>query len=414
MKLFAFLFLVLSAIQVQAQKRCSSSEYLAQALASDAALKSRMNEIEMFAMQVAGKSAANQRTQFTTQVIKIPVVFHVLYNSPDENVRTERIIEQMNALNRDFRRKNADTVNTPQAFTAFAADMEIEFQLAKRDPAGRSTEGIVRKYTPVKYWMSDDKMKFNSTYGDNAWDSKSYLNIWVCNLKGELGYSALPGSDLLKDGIVLNYSAIGGNGSSNTNKGRTLVHEAGHWLSLKHIWGDSYCGDDHIEDTPEQSTYTPGCPSGIRRTCGNNDAGDMYMNYMDFTNDGCMNLFTKGQKQKARALFEPGGYRNSILNTTAFNTPTIYAASLPDFYPRWKEAQVYPNPATNNLNIYLEYDERWIGKEIQVIDMTGKIMFRKTITSTIQQIDVNRLARGMYFIRAEKEDEKIQGKFIKL
>lgn len=373
-----------------------------------------MNEIETFAMQVAGKSAANQRTQFTSQVIKIPVVFHILYNSPDENVKTEKIIEQVNVLNRDFRRKNADTVNTPQAFVPYAADMEIEFQLAKSDPAGRSTDGIVRKYTPVKYWMSDDNMKFNSTYGDNAWDSKSYLNIWVCNLKSELGYSVMPGADLSKDGIVITYIAIGGNGSSITNKGRTLVHEAGHWLNLKHIWGDSYCGEDDVNDTPKQSTYTPGCPSGIRRTCGNNDAGDMYMNYMDFTSDGCMNLFTKGQKQRARALFEPGGYRNSILSTKAFNTPTIFAAPLPDFYPRWKEAQVYPNPATNNLNIYLEYDERWIGKEIQIIDMTGKILLRKTMTSTKPQIDISRLAKGVYFIRAEKEDEKIHEKFIKL
>jgi hypothetical protein len=346
------------------------------------------------------------------QVIKIPVVFHVLYNNPDENIRTERIIEQMNALNRDFRRKNADTVNTPQAFAPFAADMEIEFQLAKSDPAGNSTDGIVRKYTPVKYWMTDDKMKFNSTYGDNAWDSRSYLNIWVCNLKNELGYSVIPGSDLSKDGIVLTFSAIGGNGSS--NRGRTLVHETGHWLNLKHVWGDSYCGEDEVNDTPKQSTYTPGCPTGERRSCGNIQAGDMYMNYMDFTNDACMNLFTKGQKQRARALFEPGGYRNSLLSTKAFNTPIVYAAPLPDFYPRWMEATIYPNPATDYLKIYLEYDERWVGKEVQVFDMTGKLRLRKTITSTIQLIELNNLARGVYFIRAEKENEKIIKKFVKL
>jgi hypothetical protein len=412
MKLFLFLLVVLSAVQVQAQNKCYSAEYMARAVAGDASLKNRLEKIEAFAKHVSGSSSVNQRTQFTSQVIKIPVVFHVLYNTPDENIKPEKILDQLNALNRDFRRKNADTVNTPLAFAPIAADMEMEFQLAKSDPAGRSTDGIVRKYTPVKYWMTDDKMKFNSTYGDNAWDSRSYLNIWICNLKDELGYSVLPGSDLSIDGIVLAFSAIGGSGSS--NKGRTLVHEAGHWLNLKHIWGDSYCGEDDVNDTPKQSTYTEGCPTGERRSCGNNQAGDMYMNYMDFTNDGCMNLFTKGQKQRARTLFEAGGYRNSILNTTAFNPPTIYAAPLPDFYPQWMEATIYPNPATSYLKINLEYDERWVGKEVLVFDMTGKIKLKKIITSTILQIDVNRLARGVYFIRAEKEDEKIHKKFIKL
>jgi hypothetical protein len=413
-KFFVFLPVVISLVSVHAQKKCYSYEYMVQESGRDPLVKSRMEEIELFSRQSVLDRPSIQRTQAVQKIIKVPVVFHVLYHTPDENISTEKIIAQLNSLNRDFRRKNRDTVNTPQIFLPLAADMGIEFYMAKSDPAGRSTAGIIRKYTPVKYWFSDDKMKYTTLYGDDAWDSKSYLNIWICRMEDVLGYAALPGSDLAKDGIVLAYSNFNDNGTMYNNLGRTLVHEVGHWLNLKHIWGDNFCGDDDVDDTPKQSTYTPGCPSGTRISCGSTLAGDMYMNYMDFTEDGCMNLFTEGQKIRARKLFETGGYRNSILSSKAFNAPGEIAASLPDFYPQWLEVKIYPNPATSILSIYLEYDERWKGKEFQVIDMSGKVVARKTITSVIQQMDISRLVPGIYFIRSEKEGENIYKKFVKL
>ncbi len=410
--IFVLLFVVIISVKLQAQVKCSSAEYLNQELITDISLKNKLEEIEIFTKQSENRTA-NFRTQSTPQIIKIPVVFHVLYHTIDENISGERIAAQLKALNRDFRKKNPDTLNTPLSFLTHAVDMEIEFYLANSDPLGRSTTGIERKYTPVKYWYSDDKMKFNSSYGSNAWDPKSYLNIWVCKLDDVLGYSTMPGYNLSKEGIVLSYIEINGIGFMQNNIGRTLVHEVGHWLNLKHIWGDSFCGDDNVDDTPKQSTYTPGCPTGIRRTCGNTQFGDMYMNYMDFTDDVCMNLFTKGQKQRARALFEPGGYRHTILSSKAFNTPTVYNAQVPDFYPQWLDVKIYPNPATDNLNIYMEYDVRWIGKDIYIMDMNGKIVLKKNITSTVQSVNISNLAPGVYFIRAEKEDEKVLRKFIK-
>lgn len=410
---FIIYLLAISVFRLDAQKKCSTAEYMDLELRNDLSLKKRIHEIEIFTQQKNESASTGYRTQGLQQVIKIPVIFHVLYNTVDENILSERIITQLAALNRDFRKKNPDTLNTPQSFIPYAADMEIEFYLAKSDPQGRSTTGIERKYTPVKSWYSDDKMKFKSSYGADAWDPKSYLNIWICKLDDVLGYSTLPGNEISKDGIVISYNELNGIGTMYNNTGRTLVHEAGHWLNLNHIWGDSFCGDDNVDDTPKQSTYTPGCPTGERQSCGNTKSGDMYMNYMDFTDDACMNLFTKGQKDRARALFAPGGYRNSILNTSAFNTPSIFTAQAPDYYPQWPDVRIYPNPATDHINISTDYDARWIGKNIYVIDMTGRIVLKTTISSSVQSVNTSPLSPGVYFIRLEKEGEKVLKKFIK-
>ncbi len=407
--------LVFSVLKGATQQRCGTAEYFKQQLSDDPTYRQRLDEVENFTRQKTGTENTAQRTGSLQGVIKIPVVFHVLYHLPEENITAAAIQQQIDALNRDFRKRNNDTVNTPAAFKSVAADMEIEFYPATMDPQGRSTSGIVRKYTPVTQWYADDKMKFTSGYGDDAWDSRSYLNIWICNLKSAFGYSNFPGVDNKIDGIVIASVVFSTTyGSVNPVYGRTLVHEVGHWLNLRHLWGDTYCGDDYISDTPKQAGYTPDCPSGIRISCGNSPAGDMYMNFMDFTDDRCMNLFTLGQKQRARALFEPGGPRNSLLSSKGLNISTIQAAEVPDFYPQWLHAQVYPNPATSSINIYFEYDERWLGKELLVVDMTGRVVIKKIINSKIQNIDISRLPAGVYFIRAEKDGEKIISRFVRL
>lgn len=413
-KYFSYFLVLFFSTRLSAQQICNASAYMDKSMSQDISLQKKREEIERFTRQFLSARTSNLRTVNASRIIQIPVVFHVIYHRPEENIKTEQILSQLQALNRDYRRKNADTINTPSAFLPVAADMEIEFRLAKSDPYGRSTDGIVRKYSPVHFWESDDKVKFNASYGDNAWDAGSYLNIWICNLKDALGYASLPGTDPAKDGVVISYTTVTTGGSQQGDNGRTLTHETGHWLNLYHLWGDTYCGNDFVDDTPQQSTYTPGCPTGIRRTCGNNQAGDMYMNYMDFTNDACMNLFTQGQKQRARALFEPGGYRYSIVNSKAFNIPQSEAAKLPDFYPKWLDMQVYPNPASTMLKIYLEYDERWIGKDFSVMDLNGKQVMRKIFTEPVQQLDISHLPSGIYFIRSEKEGEKVLKKFIKL
>lgn len=393
-------------------------EYTAQQLEQDNTLRDKIDAIEQFTTEKINTSAqSTQRLNRLPDIIKVPVVFHVLYHTSDENIPKSTIDLLLGALNRDFNKKNSDTINIPAAFKPLAAAMGFEFKLATTDPQGKGTTGIIKKYTPIKSWMSDDNMKFSATYGDDGWDSKSYLNVWICNMVDVLGYSTLPGMDAKKDGVVISYQDISvAYGTTPTvNDLRTIVHEVGHWLNLLHVWGESYCGDDKVDDTPKQSTYTPGCPSGSRISCSNAPYGDMYMNYMDFTNDVCMNMFTNGQKARARALFELGGPRNSILYSKGLNiSATPLDAALPDYYPKWLHVQVYPNPATTELKLFFEYDERWIGKKLDIMDITGRIVISKIISSKNEVINVSKLNAGTYFINAQREEEKLHAKFVKL
>jgi hypothetical protein len=184
-----------------------------------------------------------------------------------------------------------------------------------------ATTGIIRKSTTTTSFTSDDKVKSSTTGGDNAWPSGSYLNIWSCNLGGGLlGYAQFPGGAAATDGVVLLYSSIGSMVSPGTatpyQLGRTATHEVGHWLNLRHIWGDANCGNDLVGDTPTQQTSNSGCPAFPHVTCSNGTNGDMFMNYMDYTNDACMQMFSVGQSSRMNALFATGGARISLLNST--------------------------------------------------------------------------------------------------
>lgn len=415
-KQLVLLFFICMGFHLAAQKRCVNENYTKQELTADPSLQNKFNGIESFIQTRNALSNNVQRTTQLPEIIRIPVVFHVLYHTPDQNISLQAIELMMAALNRDFNKKNSDTANTPSAFKQLSTSMGFEFKLATMDPKGAATTGVLRKYTPVKYWMSDDKMKFNKNYGDDGWDSKSYLNIWLCNMQDALGYGTLPGMDPKKDGIVISFEDIfNAPGTSPAiNDFRTIVHEAGHWLNLNHIWGEGYCGDDKVDDTPKQSSYTPGCPNGVRVSCSSSSHGDMYMNFMDFTNDVCMNMFTKGQRKRARAIFEEGGARHSILHSKGLKTSVIPAAQPADYYPKWLQTQIYPNPATSYVDCYFEYDERWLGREMKILDMNGKVVMKRSITSKIQRIDISKLSPGIYFIVAQKEEEKLQAKFIKL
>src|SRR5688572_12031592 len=275
-----FSFLLLFCVFQPAAQNCVTVPYQQEQLRNNPGLAEKIREIEAFTKQ---NLSATGRIEGT--VIKIPVVVHILYHDPsDKNkISNERVQSQIDVLNKCFRRLNADSAMTPGVFKPLAADCEIEFKLAISDPKNRSTTGIIRKYTPVTKWKMDDAMKFSANMGDDAWDSKSYLNIWVCDLDKLAGYSSFPGSDPARDGIVLDFDAFGVTSSTGYGIGKTAVHEIGHWLGLKHLWGDEYCGDDGIHDTPKQASYTSGCPTTVRITCSNGPNGDMYMNYMDFT-----------------------------------------------------------------------------------------------------------------------------------
>lgn len=349
----------------------------------------------------------SKRDIINNEVISIPVVVHVLYNNGDQNISDAQVLSQIVSLNSDFRRQNADTINTPAPFKSVAADTRIQFCLAKVDPDGRPTTGIIHKYTSVGQFTADDAMKFSAKGGDNAWDASRYLNIWVCNLFGRtLGYGVLPGSPANKDGIVIQYHVFGtiGNLTSPFNKGRTATHELGHWLGLKHTWGDSDCGDDGIADTPPQEGSNSGCPSFPHlSSCSINPDGDMFMNYMDFTNDACMNMFTKGQAAEMRSLFATGGPRNSFLNSTACDASNAEGGPLPTKDPDSIKLKItlYPNPFANVINITSTQDTEVVGQTLTLYDASGKLYVSQIIESKTTTINASTLAPGMYILKIE-------------
>lgn len=408
--------LIISFGQLAAQRACSSADYLQTELRNNPSLADQMNKIETFVQrQINNTLSTNMAARVQGMVIKIPVVVHILYHLPGENISDQAVFSQIDMLNKCFRRTNADTANTPAIFKPVAADCEIEFQLAISDPQRKNTTGIIHKYTPIAYWQADDQVKLSSQMGDDAWDASNYLNIWVCNIRKVAGYSSVPGGAANKDGVVIDYRVFGSNNSSGYDMGKTAVHEVGHWLGLKHVWGDANCGDDLVGDTPKQSGYNVGCPSGIRLSCNNGPAGDMFMNYMDYTNDACVNLFTEGQKERIRALFAPGGLRYSILSSYGLSMPLISESPLPDESPRWLHPQLYPNPATDELILDIAYDIRWIGKMMSILNVNGQLVMKAPINSKIQKISISKLKPGLYFISAKKDDGSfIKQKFIKL
>lgn len=303
------------AISVKAQHRsCATMENHELMMKADPSLASRMQEVEESTARIISEGGVT--TQGT--VINIPVVVHVIYNTTAQNISEAQIKSQIKVLNDDFRRLNADKAYTPSAFASVAADVEINFCLATKDPNGAATNGITRTATSVTSFDASNKMKYNSSGGKNAWPAGSYMNIWVCNLGGGLlGYAQFPGGAAATDGVVIGYKYFGTSGTATApfNKGRTGTHEVGHYLNLRHIWGDASCGNDYVTDTPTQSTSNYSCPSYPKPSCGN--SSDMFMNYMDYTDDGCMNMFTVGQKNRMRALFASGGARASLLSSTA-------------------------------------------------------------------------------------------------
>ena len=402
-----------SASFVYAQRECRSFEYQQQLIQNDPSLKTSRQAIEDFQSNKKLNQGSSLARIAGLKTITIPVIIHILYHYPGENISDDLVQSQIAALNRDYRKLNPDTTRIPGEFKSLAADCGIEFKLATVDSAGRASTAIIHKYTPVTRWTIDDKIKFSSEMGDDAWNANSYLNIWVGTIDLN-GYSSSPGDPANKDGIVISNTAFGITNSGNYGKGRTAVHEVGHWLGLRHLWGDANCGDDGIADTPKQQTFTSGCPSSVRVSCGNGPYGDMYMDYMDFTNDDCLVMFTEGQKQKMLTLFEPDGPRNLILSSNGLGIPLIEQYPLPETSPQWLQIQIFPNPVTSELTLNLEYDARWIGKELKVFNVTGQLQIRKMITTKIQKLNVSNLKPGIYFISAEKEGEKMLQKFVKL
>lgn len=314
---------------VPLKRNCGTTEYMDQQLAQDPSWKKRLEELETFT-----ENFSQGRDAYKTQaVITIPVVVHIVYKNANENISDAQVLSQIAVLNEDFRKLNADTNLIPSVFKPLAADPQIEFCMAVQDPNGNPTTGITRTQTATSTFTSNNGVKSASTGGVNPWPVNKYLNIWVCNLGGGLlGYAQFPGGSASTDGVVVGYKYFGtiGTASAPYDKGRTATHEIGHWLNLRHVWGDANCGNDFVSDTPTSQAANYGCPSFPNVTCGNGPDGDMFMNYMDYADDACMQMFTAGQT--TRMLAALNGPRSALLTSdgcTPLNAPpsTDFVAS---------------------------------------------------------------------------------------
>ncbi|QHI37384.1 hypothetical protein IMCC3317_27630 [Kordia antarctica] len=323
MKNITLLVLTLFCIgTIFAQERdCSTMENLEYRKQLDPQLEARMQQIEDFTRQRIQEAGSQE--SITGNIISIPVVVHVIYNNANENISQAQIQSQLDVLNEDFRRTNTDTSNR----WSQAADTEIQFCLATVDPNGNPTIGITRKSSPTTAWGTNDAMKKSSEGGVDPWNTNQYLNMWVCNLgSGLLGYAQFPGGSAATDGVAMSPQYFGssakGTGfylSAPFDLGRTTTHEVGHFLNLRHIWGDGGCGvDDFVSDTPASDGPNYGCDS-THVSCASTD---MVQNYMDYSADACMNLYTAGQKARMRAILGTGGSRRSLALSDKCNSTT--------------------------------------------------------------------------------------------
>ena len=325
MRYIITLLIITAFSSLNAQKHCATHDLHEQYMASDPEYVARFN-----ALEAARQDGFSQNMLNASNEIIIPVVFHIVWNSSSQNISEQRIKDQIDALNRDFNGLNADSINIPIDFFFLRGKLSIRFVLANRDPLGNLTNGIVRRQTTVTAFnfggSNQNDMKSSLTGGSDAWNPRFYLNIWSAPLSGgTLGFATFPAqAGTAVDGVVIDPKYIGTTGATAPfNRGRTTVHEVGHWLNLRHIWGDdgSACsGTDGVDDTPNQAGPNYGCP-GFPRTdaCSATSPGAMFMNYMDYTDDACMNMFTQGQVLRMQSVFNTS--RTDILTSPGYIAP---------------------------------------------------------------------------------------------
>jgi hypothetical protein len=270
----------------------------------DPGLRARRAELKE---RVRRSIEEGEASRYAGEVITIQTVVHVVYSTDEENISDEQVSSQIDVLNRDFRASNEDRTNVPDVWQGLVADAKIEFALASEDPEGSTTDGITRTETDQSSFGTDDQpVKSSEAGGVSPWPTDRYLNIWVCNLAGGLlGYAQFPTGPPETDGVVILHTAFGTTGTASEpyNLGRTGTHEVGHYLNLFHIWGDSddCSGSDEVPDTPSALGPNYGCPSFPHVSCNNAPDGDMFVNYMDYSDDRCMFMFTPGQALRMNA-----------------------------------------------------------------------------------------------------------------
>jgi hypothetical protein len=281
------------------KRGCASQDVLDAQLKADPTLVLKMNQIEAF----------TQKSMLTNRLVNgkivIPVVVNVLYRTAAENISDAQIQSQIDVLNNDYNATNPDFNSVPSEFAGVAANVGISFELVR----------IIRKATNKTSWGTRDVMKNAKRGGIDPTSPATTLNMWACTIGGGiLGYAQFPGGSSATDGVVIdsNYFGVSGAASYPYNLGRTGSHEVGHWMNLRHIWGDASCGNDLVSDTPVHKTSNFGVPTYPYVSTCLPAHNEMTMNYMDYTDDRGMYMFTNGQKSRMSALFVSGGARSGF------------------------------------------------------------------------------------------------------
>jgi hypothetical protein len=302
---------------VAAHRGCASQEVLEAQLKADPEFAARRAAIEEATTRFQQNEGNTAGRLLADGTIEIPVVVNVVYKTTAQNISLAQIQSQIDVLNKDYAATNADITKIPTVFQAVkAGNTGIKFVLDQ-----------VRRFQTTKTsFTTNDGVKKASGGGIAPLSPTTKLNMWTCNMSGGiLGYAQFPGGSSSTDGVVMTYTAFGvTTAGAPFNKGRTATHEVGHWLNLRHIWGDDIesptnnpandcAGSDLVTDTPNQGAMNYGTPTFPRVSCSNSAAGgDMFMNYMDYTDDLAMFMFSAGQKTRMKATFAAGGGRNSF------------------------------------------------------------------------------------------------------
>lgn len=286
------------------KRACASQEVLERQLKENPELASKMNQIEEFTENVLRNPS---QYRLVNGKIEIPVVVNVLYRSSAENLSQTQIQSQIDVLNKDFNALNSDYNSVPALFSGVKANVGISFVL----------DQVIRKATTKTSWGTRDAIKKTKSGGLDPTSPTTKLNIWVGTIGGGiLGYAQFPGGSSATDGVVIDplYFGVYSNSSSSYpyNLGRTATHEVGHWLNLRHIWGDTTCGSDLVADTPSHNTANYGVPTYPHYSTCSGTPVEMTMNYMDYTDDRGMYMFSLGQKARMDAIFVSGGARFSF------------------------------------------------------------------------------------------------------